>query len=67
MYGNYLFLNRKKNKIILDFLTTEEIHNLKKELKIFYHNDRFTKKYIKMFNIIDLCVRNMLKSESEET
>lgn len=63
MYGNYLFLNGKKNKITLDFLTTEEYYNLKKELKIFYRNDRFTKKYIKMFNIIDLCMKNMLMSE----
>ena len=64
IYGNYLFLNRKKNKITLNFLTTEEIHNLKKELKIFYYNDRFTKRYIKMFNIIDLCMKNMLSEET---
>ena len=64
MYGNYIFFNNRNVKINLNFLTIDRFNDLKKELKIFYYNDRFSRKYIKMFNIIDLCMKNMLSEET---
>ena len=64
LYGNYIFYHKNKNsKINFNFLTIDQFNNLKKELKLFYHNDRFSRKYIKMFNIIDLFKKNMILCE----
>ena len=63
IYGNYIFFHSVYGKISLNFLNMSEFNNLNKELKIFYYNDRFARKYIKMFNIIYLSRINCLKNE----
>ena len=66
IYGNYIFFHSVYGKISLNFLNMSEFNNLNKELKIFYYNDRFARKYIKMFNIIYLSRINCLKNEMNE-
>lgn len=64
LYGNYMFFHKNKNsKINFNFLTIEQFDDLKKELKIFYYNNRFSRKYIKMFNMVDLLKKNMILCE----
>ena len=64
-HGNYIFLNpgSTHQKINLQFLYLEQFESIKIELKKEFYNERFSRKYSKLFNIINKLKIQSIKKE----